>query len=50
MAFARRLAIDWLPYCDRTALGVYTLAERIRRRGLTAGSAPWLAHTQPGAP
>jgi ribonucleoside-diphosphate reductase alpha chain len=25
---ARRLAIDWLPYPDRAALGVYTLAER----------------------
>jgi ribonucleoside-diphosphate reductase alpha chain len=25
---ARRLAIDWLPYPDRSALGVYTLAER----------------------
>jgi hypothetical protein len=27
--FARRLAIDWLPYSDRAALGVYTLAERV---------------------
>jgi hypothetical protein len=27
---ARRLAIDWLPYPDRAALGVYTLAERTR--------------------
>ena len=25
---ARRLAIDWLPYPDRAALGVYTVAER----------------------
>jgi ribonucleoside-diphosphate reductase alpha chain len=31
---ARRLAIDWLPYPDRAALGVYTLAERVRRSGL----------------
>jgi hypothetical protein len=28
---ARRLAIDWLAYPDRAALGVYTLAERVRR-------------------
>jgi hypothetical protein len=34
---ARRLAIDWLPYSDRAALGVYTLAERVRRSGLTVG-------------
>jgi len=26
---ARRIAIDWLPYCDRAALGVYTLTERV---------------------
>ncbi|HJY73116.1 MAG TPA: hypothetical protein VJ347_15165 [Streptosporangiaceae bacterium] len=25
---ARRLAIDWLPYLDRAALGIYTLTER----------------------
>ena len=30
---ARRLAIDWLPYPDRAALGVYTLAERVQRAG-----------------
>jgi hypothetical protein len=29
---ARRLAIDWLPYPDRAALGIYTLTERVRRR------------------
>jgi hypothetical protein len=34
---ARRLAIDWLPYSDRAALGVYTLTERVRRWKLTAG-------------
>jgi len=40
---ARRLAIDWLPYCDRAALGVYTLAERPRRRTPAAHlSAPGL--------
>jgi len=38
---ARRLALDWLSYSDRAALGVYTPTERIRR---TAGaSAPWSA-------
>src|SRR5271169_665908 len=31
---ARRLAIDWLPYPERAALGVYTLTER---PGLRAG-------------
>ena len=34
---ARRLAIDWLPYPDRAALGVYTLTERVRRWELAAG-------------
>ena len=28
---ARRLAIDWLPYPERTGLGVYTLTERVQR-------------------
>jgi ribonucleoside-diphosphate reductase alpha chain len=28
---ARRLAIDWLPYGERAALGVYTLSERVQR-------------------
>jgi ribonucleoside-diphosphate reductase alpha chain len=27
---ARRLAIDWLPYAERAALGVYTLSERVQ--------------------
>jgi ribonucleoside-diphosphate reductase alpha chain len=27
----RRLAIDWLPYADRAALGVFTPAEREER-------------------
>ena len=31
---ARRLAIDWLPPAERAALGVYTLAERVRRSSL----------------
>jgi hypothetical protein len=26
---ARRLAIDWLPYPERAALGIYTLTERV---------------------
>jgi hypothetical protein len=30
---ARRLAIDWLPYHERAALGVYTLTERVREAG-----------------
>jgi hypothetical protein len=36
---ARRLAIDWLPYSDRAALGIYTLAERdpVRSAGLRGG-------------
>ena len=51
--FARRLAIDWLPYPERAELGVYTLTERVERtstwiaaselylcRGATAMTAP----------
>jgi hypothetical protein len=34
---ARRLAIDWLPYPDRAALGVFTLSERVEQAG------PWMA-------
>jgi ribonucleoside-diphosphate reductase alpha chain len=34
---ARRLAIDWLPYADRAALGVFTRTERVRHRQLEAG-------------
>ncbi len=34
----RRLAIDWLPYPDRAALGVFTLAERVRAAPSGAGS------------
>jgi hypothetical protein len=30
---ARRLAIDWLPYPERAALGVWTLTERVRAAG-----------------
>ena len=28
---ARRLAIDWLPFPERAALGVFTISERIER-------------------
>ena len=34
---ARRLAIDWLPYHERAALGVYTLTERVQQSSI------WLA-------
>ena len=49
---ARRLAIDWLPYPDRAALGVYTLTERIRSRELRAGGllAPGDRRSSPRAP
>jgi ribonucleoside-diphosphate reductase alpha chain len=33
----RRLAIDWLPYPERTALGVITRAERARHPSAEAG-------------
>ncbi len=39
---ARRLAIDWLPYSDRAALGVFTMAERVRRRELAGIRVPAL--------
>jgi len=35
---ARRLAIDWLPYPDRAALGIYTLAERASSPALITSS------------
>jgi hypothetical protein len=35
---ARRLAIDWLPYPDRAALGVYTLTERASSPALITSS------------
>ena len=38
---ARRLAIDWLPYPDRAALGVYTLSERVRQ------ASAWIAAQEP---
>ena len=49
---ARRLAIDWLPYPDRAALGVYTLTERIRSWELRAGGllGPGDQRSSPRAP
>jgi hypothetical protein len=59
---ARRLALDWLPYPDRAALGIYTLAERggLRAGPDGAGSsglsdhrgrlAPAARHSSPRAP
>jgi ribonucleoside-diphosphate reductase alpha chain len=41
---ARRLAIDWLPYPDRAALGVHTLTERIQQAGA------WMAASGPPLP
>jgi ribonucleoside-diphosphate reductase alpha chain len=35
---ARRLALDWLPYPDRAALGVYTLVERASSPALITSS------------
>jgi hypothetical protein len=35
---SRRLALDWLPYSDRTALGVFTRAEHLT--GVALPSAP----------
>src|ERR1700744_3833546 len=46
---ARRLAIDWLPYPERPALGIHTLTERPRQGGAwmaasgTLLPAHWLA-------
>ena len=44
---ARRLAIDWLPYPDRAALGVFTLAER-GPGSLTGGTAGLGRAADPG--
>jgi ribonucleoside-diphosphate reductase alpha chain len=38
---ARRLAIDWLPYPDRAALGVYTPTERAGLRAAPGGAGNW---------
>jgi len=47
---ARRLAIDWLPYPERAALGIYTLTERVQRweRATAFAGAPegYLCRTQ----
>jgi ribonucleoside-diphosphate reductase alpha chain len=43
---SRRLAIDWLPFADRTALGVHTLAERVQRAaGRIGADEPAHAHS-----
>jgi len=51
---ARRLAIDWLPYADRAALGVFTLTERVRHRqpevGHPALPTSLIADRPPNAP
>jgi ribonucleoside-diphosphate reductase alpha chain len=51
---ARRLAIDWLPYPDRAALGVYTPAERTGFRANSSGHrgrpAPAARRPSPRAP
>jgi hypothetical protein len=47
---ARRLAIDWLPYSDRAALGVFTLTERVRRWELTVGLTAYRGRSAPAAP
>jgi hypothetical protein len=48
---ARRLAIDWLPYPDRAALGVYTLSERAGIREAPGGrSASAVRRSSPRAP
>jgi ribonucleoside-diphosphate reductase alpha chain len=51
---ARRLAIDWLPYPERAALGAYTLTERVQHAStwLTASTrnAPAARRSLPGAP
>jgi len=39
---ARRLAIDWLPYPERAALGVYTLTERVQQ------ASTWIRACVPG--
>jgi ribonucleoside-diphosphate reductase alpha chain len=40
---ARRLAIDWLPYPERAAIGVFTLTERVQQ------ASAWLAAQAPRA-
>jgi ribonucleoside-diphosphate reductase alpha chain len=59
---ARRLALDWLPYPDRAALGIYTLAARAGLRAGPGGAgssglsghrgclAPAARHSSPRAP
>jgi ribonucleoside-diphosphate reductase alpha chain len=37
---SRRLAIDWLPFDERAALGVFTLSERVQQAGLADRKTP----------
>lgn len=41
---ARRLAIDWLPYPERAAFGVYALTERVHR------ASTWIEAHEPSRP
>jgi hypothetical protein len=43
---SRRLAIDWLPYPQRAALGVYTLTERVHRASTWTANGLYLCRTQ----
>jgi ribonucleoside-diphosphate reductase alpha chain len=47
---ARRLAIDWLPYPDRAALGVYTLTERIQHASAWMAQEPYRCRTHMSGP
>jgi hypothetical protein len=38
--FARRLAVDWLPYAERAALGVFTISELVEQASTEWGTAP----------
>jgi ribonucleoside-diphosphate reductase alpha chain len=40
--FSRRLAIDWLPYPERVALGVFTITERVLQT-----SSEWIGLREP---
>jgi ribonucleoside-diphosphate reductase alpha chain len=40
--FSRRLAVDWLPYPERAALGVFTITERVLQTG-----AEWIGPCEP---
>jgi hypothetical protein len=54
--FARRLAIDWLPYAERKALGVFTIAELVEQTrrnsdgSLVRGTPPIRKHLMSATP